>query len=299
MYPYLTKLHFTLLAIATLLVIGCAALKEKPDRFEPIATSLDQMPEEAAMVATAIQRRVAGTGKGQVQNVRFADHLRARFSQPWSSEEGFVFTGAQLYQHQASIDTPSETATSGRLDFEEPFGRRAFVRYDARYRSSEKGLVIEDARVTPLYAASPEPIMFVVPAESLPADANRIPGTYGGLLQFVAARAVDPTKPASVSMGERDYVIFVFFLDQDSPSSILHVKVSDKPSTLYGYKDTTRYVDFGGWLVAVLAGRFTLSGGSDSPPLYVKAVFTPGEEVGLFRRIPRLVGLFQISEPSP
>jgi hypothetical protein len=256
------------------------------------------MPEEAEMAARAILGWITRTRQGQAKNVIFPDHLKTGPAPPWSGERGFVFTGAQLYQHGASVDDPWKTTTSGRLDFEGPLGRRAYVSYNARYHSSEKGLVIEDARVKSMYSQFPEPIMFVVPAEALPSDARRYPGTYGGLLQFVAARAVDPHKRASIRRDERNYVIFVFFLDQASPSANLEVKLSDRASTIYGYNESTRYLDYGGWIVGFVAGRVTLFAGGSSPPLYVKAVFTPGEEVPFLRRTPKLVGAFHISGPS-
>ena len=140
--------------------------------------------------------------------------------------------------------------------------------------------------------------MFVVPANRLPANPNSYPSTYGGLLEFVGAQAIPSTKPTTVSMEAKDYVIFVFFRDPVSPTANLHVKVSDNPTGIYGYHKSTRYLNFDGYRVAQLAGRFTLFGDSTLPPLYVKAVFTSGEEVGFLRRSPQLVGLYNICGPT-
>lgn len=313
MFCFPTALRFAVLAIAMLFFFGCAGMSEKLEQYtqevtqmmdrsdlpEPIATSLDQMPDDAAMVARAIQQRINRTGQRRVQNVRFADNVGTKLAQPWSSEPGFLLTGAQLYVHQAKADNPAQKTTSGRLNFEGPVGRRASVRYDAVYRTSVKGVLIEEAHVTPIYVTYPEPRLFVVPAKALPADANRYPGTYGELLQFVGTRAVDSTATTPVSMEQKDYVIFVFLLDEVSASANLDVKVSSEPSGIYGYKDSTRYVNFGDWRVALLAGRFTLFGDETFPPLFVKAVFTPGEEVGFLSRTPKLVGLYSISGSSP
>ena len=257
------------------------------------------MPDDAAMVARAIQHRITGTGQGRAQNVRFAGDVGPMLIQPWSKEAGFILTGAQLYLHQAKADDPTGKTTNGRLDFEGPLGRRVAVRYDALSRTDGNGILIEEARVTQIYSTFPEPLMFVVPAEVLPADADGYPNTYTGLLQFVSARAVRATKAAPVSHQQKDYVIFVFFLDPVSDSASLYVKVSDEPSGINGYSKSTRYVNFGDWRVGLLAGRFALFGDKTSPPFYVKAVFTPGEEVGFLRRTPKLVGLFSMSGSSP
>ena len=308
MYRFLTKCCFTVLAVTVLFTWGCADLAGRLDQFEkklttmggvklpePIATSLDQMPEDAAMVAAAIQKRMTRAGQEPVQKVRFVGDAGAELSQPWSTEEDFIPTGAQLYLHQPSADDPSEKTTSGRLDFEGPLGRRASVRYDARYRSSEQGIVIEEARVEPIYSYFPEPILFVVPAQALPTP---YPDRYGGLFEYVGERAVDYDQPESVVLEKEEYVIFVFFLDRISPASKLEVKISDNSADIYGYKDSTKYIDFNGWRVALLPGHLTLFDNGEKPDLFVKAVFTPGKEVG-FIRPSRLVGLFCINEASP
>jgi hypothetical protein len=274
-------------------------MMDRSDLPEPIATSLDEMPHDAAMVAWAIQQRITKTGGEQAQNVRFAGNVGTGLNQPWSKEACFIFTGAQLYLHQARGDDPTEKTTNGRLDFEGPLGRRASVRYDALSRNDGDGILIEEAHAEQIYCTSPEPLMFVVPAGGLPADANGYPDTFTGLLEFVGARAVRSAKTASVSGQQKDYVIFVFFLDEVSDSASIDVKISNDPSGVIGYGKSTRYVNFGGWRVGLLTGRFTLFGDQTAQPLYVKAVFTPGEEAGFLRRAPKLVGLFSLNGSSP
>jgi hypothetical protein len=305
---FLTKCRFAVLAVTVLFAWGCADLAGRLDQLEkklttmgsvklpePIATSLDQMPEDAAKVAAAIQKRMIGARQEQVQKVRFDDDAGLEITQPWSTGEDFFPSGAQLYLHQPTADDPSEKTTSGRLDFEGPLGRRASVRYDARYRPSEQGLIIRETRVTPIYSYFPEPIMFVVPAQAF---LTPYPDRYGELFEYVGERAVNYAQPESVLAEKKEYAILVFFLDRISPASKLEVKVSDDPQGIYGYKDSTKYIDFNGWRVALLPGHFTLFDNGGEPDLFVKAVFTPGKEVG-FIRPPKVVGLFCINEASP
>ena len=89
----------------------------------------------------------------------------------------------------------------------------------------------------------------------------------------------------------------VVLLDQISPSSKLEVKISDDPDSIYGYKESTKYIDMNGWRVALLAGRLILFDNGDEPDLFVKAVFTPGKEAG-FIRTPKLVGLYCLNDPK-
>jgi hypothetical protein len=309
MFYLSSTFRFAVSVTASLILFGCADMGARmkqmdtrikqligsSDTSKPIANSLEEMPDDAAMVTVAIQKKITGTGQGQAQNVRFSSNSKAGLAQKCSIQEGFVHTGTQLYLYETKHDTPSDKKISGRLDFEGPLGRRASVRYDVHYRTSENGVLIEEILVLPVYSRFPEPIMFVVPAEVLPVTADGYPQEYSKLLQFIGKLAVHSAKPASVSMKKRDYVIFVFFLDQVSSSSNLKVKISDQFAGMNGYEKSTMYMDFDGWRAALLPCRFTLFGNSASPPIYVKAVFSPGKEVVFLRRTPKLVGLFKLS----
>jgi hypothetical protein len=293
-----SKFRFAALTLATLLIIGCAVPRWGLDLPEPIATSKEQMPSDTAMVAMAIQERMTKTGQGQVQNVRFAGDTAAGLVQKWLTEEGLIFTGTQLYLHQEQAGDPLAKTVSGRLDFEGPLGRRASAIYLTQYRLSGNDIVVEEIRVVPIYATSPEPIMLVVPAEALPEEPVAYPDTYTGLLQLVGEHAVNLAEAESIPLERREYVIFVFLLDRISPSSKLEVKISDEKNGIRGYTKSTRYIDFNGWRVALLSGQFILFYNRGTNPLYVKAVFSPGREVGAIR-IPQLVGLYCLDGTKP
>jgi hypothetical protein len=142
-------------------------------------------------------------------------------------------------------------------------------------------------------------MMFVVPIEALSQGMGGYSETYAALLQFVGERAIDPEKSESFPMEKRDYVIFVFLRDRISPSSKLEVKISGEKAGTRGYKDSTSYIDFDGWRVALLPGRLTLFDNSGTAPLHLKTVFTPGAEVPSLRRAPTVVGLFHLDGTIP
>ncbi len=307
--PQLQKVLRPVLWILTsLLFFGCADFGQKFDRFkhqmskksdlpEPIATSSDEMPTDAALVAKAIQQWM--TGRPQIQNVSFEGSASAAVAPSWFAEQGFVGTGGQLFLYNDKPQDPSEKHVTGRLEFEGPWGRRTLVLYETRYRMRGQSAAIEDLRIEPMYSNAPEPLLFVVPMEDVFKFGDRYPRTYGGLLQFVGEHAIDANAPMVVPMEKRSYVVFIIFLDQVSPSAKLEVKISNKRDDLHGYKKATQYIDFDGWSVAFLPVQFTLFGNTKSPPLYVKAVFTPGEDVGFLRRSPRRVGVFTVSGSPP
>ena len=148
----------------------------------------------------------------------------------------------------------------------------------------------------PLYSTKPEPVMFIVPAASLPKSANLFSDSYMELFKFAGEKAISPSSQeiiAEKTEEDMENAVFVFLLDRISPSAKLQVKVSTNKTSVYGYKKATRYLDFNGWRVGVLSGKFSLSGLGQEEPLYIKAVFTPGKEVGKMRP-PRLIGRYAI-----
>ncbi|MCK4857670.1 MAG: hypothetical protein KAT58_06875 [candidate division Zixibacteria bacterium] len=307
MYCFLTKCRFAVLAVTVLFAWGCADMAGQLDQFgkklstigraepsEPIATSLEQMPDDAATVTAAIRNRIMVPPRGPHPNATFAGGAGEKIKPLWSAEDRFVPAGVRLFVHQVNADDPSVRTAVGRLDFKGPFGRRASVRYEARYRTAGGGVTIDDAEVQPIFSALPEPMLFVVPAEAIQ---TAIPDTYGELLAYVGERSVPFSHRQSAPPEKKEYVIVVVLLDQISPSAKLEVKISDEPESVYGYKDSTRYIDMNGWRVALLAGCFILFDNGEEPDLFVKAVFTPGKEGG-FIRTPKLMGLYCLNEPK-
>ena len=295
-----SRIHIIALMMPMFFAISCAVI-QKPGLPKPIATSTDQMPEDAAAVVTAIQQQMTQSGEAHVSNVRFQGETGTNLARTWSFLKGFTPKSNLLYIHQVNGGDSKGRTIFNQLNLEGPLGRRASVFYRTDYRASSDEQIIDMVRAAPIYAESPEPIMFVVPAKALPEDLDAYPEDYLSLLQLVGEHAVDSSKSGLASSEMRDYVIFVFLLDPISPSSLFEVKISDEESGMRGYKESTRYIDFNGWRVALLSGRFRAFDTEGTNPLYVKAVFTPGKEVSLLKRSQNLVGLFFLdgSQPQP
>jgi hypothetical protein len=266
---------------------------------EPIAGSPEEMPPDAARVAQAIQARITGLKGGTLGDVRFETEAEQRLTRVGLQNEALALKRSELYLHQTETENPTMKRSSGRLEFEGPLGRRASVFYLVTYSQEGMGLSIREIRVASIYSDCPEPMMFVVPTRALPQGTNALPSAYLELLRYVGERAVDSTRPVSVAREKADYVIFVFLLDRVAPSSRFEVKVSDTSSGTRGYKAATRYLDFNGWRVGLLPGRFVLFDDPEAERLYVKAVFTPGTEVPPLKRAPKLVGLYCLDGARP
>jgi hypothetical protein len=53
------------------------------------------------------------------------------------------------------------------------------------------------------------------------------------------------------------------------------------------------YLDFNGWRVGLMAGRFPLMNSGAGEELYLKALYIPGKEGGFFRTA-SMVGLYKL-----
>jgi len=311
MFSSLLKYRYVIPVVMIFLTIGCAGMQEQLEKFkqkmnqmgqinlpDPIAVSLDKMPEDAAMVISAIHNKIIMADKYRSENVRFEKNIDAG---SFLIGKELKFSGTELYIYQTEKSSPSEKTIAGRINFEGPLGRRASALFLSRFRSAKKNeIVIKEARVEPLYSTKPEPVMFIVPAASLPKSANLFSDSYMELFKFAGEKAIFPSSQeiiAEKTEENMEYTVFVFLLDRISPSAELQVKVSTDKTSVYGYKKATRYLDFNGWRVGILTGQFSLSGWDQAEPLYIKAVFIPGKEVGKMRP-PRLIGRYAIHKPE-
>ena len=301
MFSSLLNYRYVIPVVMIFLTFGCAGMQEQLKSFQekmnqigqinlpdPIAVSLEKMPEDAAMVTVAIHNKIIMADQHESDHVRFEKDIDAG---SFLIGKELKFSGTELYIYQTEKSIPTEKTIAGKIDFEGPLGRRAAALFLSRFRSEKNTIVIKEARVEPLYSTKPEPVMFIVPADSLPKSANLFPDSYMELLKFAGNNAVVPSSEKSEESME--YAVFVFLLDRISPSAELQVKVSSDRTSIYGYKKATRYLDFNGWRVGILTGQFCLSGWGQVKPLYIKAVFIPGKEVGKMRAT-RLIGRYAI-----
>ena len=201
--------RFSVVLVATLVlgVGGCADMAGQLDQFgkklstigrakpsEPIATSLQQMPDDAATVTVAIRNRVMVPPRAPHPNATFVSGVGEKIKPLWLAEDRFVPAGVQLFVHQTNADDPSVRTAVGRLDFKGPFGRRTSIRYEANYRTAGGAVNIDDVELQPIFSELPEPMLFVVPAKAVQ---TALPDTFGEFLAHVGERAVPFTQRQS------------------------------------------------------------------------------------------------------
>lgn len=256
-----------------------------------IASSLSDMPEDAAQVVTAAGAIM--TGLQMPSPVKFAEPAASALARAVVTEPGFRVQSAALFQYDNTADGSGRQITA-RIGFQDGLGRRSTCNLTAEYQTSGNNIEVFAASADPVFDTVPEAICFVVPAKNLPLSRENCPTTFHKLYRFVAERAVLPDDTANADT-ERDWAMMVFLLDRISPSAQMKLGISATSSGFDGYTKDSRYLDYNGWRVGIAAGRFLLMDPGAEKDLYLKAIYTPGKEAG-FLKIPKLVGLYPLRE---
>ena len=290
----------SILGICTLLtagLIGCettgisSLLPTGKQKQKVIAASISDMPEDAAQVVTAAGAIM--TGLQMSTPVKFGEPAASELARAGVTEPGFQVQSAALLQYDNTADGSGRQITA-RIGFQDGLGRRSTSNLTAEYQTADGNIEVSAASAEPLFDTVPEAICFVLPAKNLPLSRENYPTTFHELYRFVAERAVLPDDAGSVGT-ERDWAMMVFFMDRISPSAQMKLGISATSSGFDGYTKDSRYLDYNGWRVGILAGRFVLMDPEAKEHLYLKAVYTPGKEAGFFR-FPKLVGLYSLRE---
>ena len=260
----------------------------------PVATSLEAMPRDAATVAEAVERQIAGRGNIRVENIIFMQAARTQLAVVNLPGEDLERTAVHLYEYKAFPENPIIKRSRGRFLYKGPSGRNASLLYEAQFRRGLNGLIIDYAEAEPYYTPSPEIEMYVVEANRLPSDNHLYGKSYATMKNLIGPIAMPPKESNSQYDEVQDYEIYVFMKDQLSPGARLEVLKSAKATGQEGISEHTQYFDFNGWPVARVPARIKLYSDKVSPPLYIKVIFTPGPQSGLMRR-PKLIGQYHLS----
>ena len=179
------------------------------------------------------------------------------------------------------------------MELHDGLGRRAAVAFEAAYDMQGAQAIVNTVRIQPLFDTKPETVCFVVPAKAAVLNKENHPKSFAAFYQYMGERALDPQM--LVSSEQSDYVMAMFFMNRMSPSAKATLAVSDSPSGIQGYTKDSRYVDYNGWRVGLVAGSLALKNPKTESSVYLKAVYTPGKEAGFFRPA-KLVGVYTLAQ---
>ena len=285
-----------LIAMSIIVLAGCAQNGMRDiwplgqEKEQIIAEGIENMSDDAAKVVTATAAVMLGlNGPSDVQ---FADRAMSRIKQ--ESDVGALFRvkNTRLLAYRTSPDGNNGEMTSY-IDFIDGLGRRCTWQLTARYQKSASAIQVVDAAVQPVYDAEPESVMFIVPANAFPFSPASCPESFVRLYQAAGERAISPHDAKNMGL-ENDWVMIVFFMDRISPSAKMELSLSSEAVGMGGYSKDSRYIDYNGWRVGMAVGRFTIMDNATLKDLYLKAIYTPGEEAG-FLRMSHLVGVYPLN----
>ena len=256
-----------------------------------VAESLETMPPDAAMVTRAIGNHLGGFAVPA--NVRLNRAVNQTLGNSNMVDPGFKVQSANLKQYAKTGPGTTARSAEGRMELQDGLGRRTAVAFETSYTMQGDQAVVSSVRLSPLFDTAPETVCFVVPAKAAVLNKENHPKSFAAFYQYMGERALDPQM--LVSSEQSDYVMAMFFMNRMSPSAKATLAVSDSPSGIQGYTKDSRYVDYNGWRVGLVAGSLALKNPKTESSVYLKAVYTPGKEAGFFRPA-KLVGVYTLAQ---
>lgn len=252
------KFRSIVVLLSLLLMIaaaGCVLTAKKPmPEFLKVAEK--DMPPDVKIAAAAVFSRAAG--------VSIPEELKIAFDTPAEISAmqypGFSIKKHRLFQYGKPPQSGADTrAAAGLLDLEDAAGRHAQLLYKVQYRLTDPGMQIEKSEIWPEYSSSPPVKVFVAPAASLEKEAEKYPKTWEGLFQLVNKHNIltAETNPA-ILKEKQTQVLCLFLMEQTEPAAGLRLMISERPlgAGEEGFDKDSKYLNFGGWRVAMIAGDF-------------------------------------------
>lgn len=284
----------TILLIVLGMMMGCSTARQMINGGASqamVAESLEAMPPDAAMVTRALGNRLGGYPVPA--NVRLNSTASKSLGASNVVEPGFKLQSACLGQYVNTGSATAARSAEGRMAFIDGLGRRTAVAFETGYTMQGDKAVVESVRLRPLYDTVPEAVCFVVPAKKAALNKDNMPKSFPAFYQYMGERAIDPK---TVVPGKQDdYVMAVFFLNRMSPSAKASLAISSTPDGTEGYAENSRYVDYNGWRVGLMAGCLALNNPAAESSIYLKAIYTPGKEAGLFKSA-KPVGVYALAQ---
>jgi len=256
-----------------------------------VAESLETMPPDAAMVTRAISNRLGGFAVPA--NVQLNRAVNQTLGSSNVVDPGFKLQSASLGQYVNTGSGTTARSAEGRMELQDGLGRRTAVAFETSYTMQGDQAVVSSVRLSPLFDTAPETVCFIVPAKAAALNKDNTPKSFSAFYQYMGERALDPQ---AVEPGKQDdYIMAVFFLNRMSPSAKASLAISSTPGGTEGYAENSRYVDYNGWRVGLMAGCLALNDPAAESSLYLKAIYTPGKEAGLFTSA-KPVGVYALAQ---
>lgn len=287
-----------ILIVTILFFGGCATTDLKLNVFSEkkltkpvIANNIFNMPKDASRVILALSAKMLDSNK-QIQDVVLPplkqtiliDHRLFNFQNSvlLSYKDGSLVGQKELKADAFFVDS---------------LGRSLTYTIHATYTMQNNKIVVQNYNLTDKYLQAKNTVCFVLPADKyLRFNKQNIPRTFYDLYQYAALNAVTPDQAFHYGK-DAQWAIMVFFLDRLSKSATAEVGVSNKENKYdKGLVNTTKYINYNGWRVGTVVGKFHLLQPNSAEHLFAKAYYTPGKEYkgNFLLKSSELLGIYRI-----
>jgi len=226
---------------------------------EPVVTTLDQAPQDLALVTTAIVARMRADGAPDTAPVTFAPNLVSRLH-----ERSFRYGGFYMDSITVSFIGPANGPEDGRrvygtIQFADQLGRRTATAFGVEYVFDDAEIYVSDVALNLAVPVDPDIRLYLLPTEKASEMLSESANDHLELMAFIAEHALD----VNSTSGLCNCAIVATTFDRIPGDAHLYASVSNAESGDKIVMGSHFLMDYDGWRVAVLEGQIDLSPNSD------------------------------------
>jgi len=295
-------LKITISIIISLFFISCATdnlsisslIQPKTANKQPVVSdNIFDMPRDAYKVVLAIGSKIIKK-RGNYRDVVLQSPYQSNFKEAAL----FTFEKAVLISYSDNLNTNSKMLKAD-IYFIDSLKRKIAYTINANYLMKNSKIIVNNYTVSDKFLATNRSICFIVPADkykNIFFQKKDVLESFYMLYEYAAKNAVTPNSNNLYNI-EKNWAILVFFMNRMSKSATVQLGIGDNTNKYdLGYTKDSKYINFDGWRVATVVGKFQLLSRSSKKSLFAKAFFTPGKEYtkNILTKASDLVGLCKI-----
>jgi hypothetical protein len=250
--------------------------------------SANVMPVHVQAATAALVMRLRGADPAEVAEKLYVDGTQAVEADPAFDYDGFALLQVKILRNNADPTNDNHHNYAGVMHFENDIGRRTALAFEFDYAVIDDRVKVTRMVQTPVFPEHPLTEMYVVPIDDVANAFAAAADDYDQVYRLVRDKAL-PLAQADLPADPRKYLVTVFYKDRLSPDGKVEINIGNDRSGRGGDSSGSHYREYSGWVVGVIGAEFKLSA---EKPVWVKALYTPGKDVGEDRRDTRLVGLY-------
>ena len=166
--------------------------------------------------------------------------------------------------------------------------RRSTVFCEFDYSIEGEQILVKQVDVKQLVPDIPQTLFAIVPADRVIDDLLQTYPTNVDILNWIVVNSLKFGEVPEIP-SKQPYYIFAATFDRISKGAKLQIRLSDDQSGLEGEAGNCIDLDYDGWHVAIIRGEFGLKTNQE---IFIKVIYTPGDDAELKSREPVLIGVY-------